>query len=378
VNSLKGYTVTITSNLSTPLFDDIGSFCSSIENKSAVRLNVSFHPSLIDTDSFCGKVLEMRGRGVIVGDVVCVDYPTSNFKRHYNEFIARGIHLQPQTFLGKIDDTLYPNKYAVCYKEHGIDDFKFYEERSSCKEGKKVVCSTNKLIFSPTGGVHRCHYHLYSNKESITTIQELSEHSGNNINFSLGYSECTDFGFCNPCDFNDTQIKSEAINLLALITQYSNEECAQHIITALLAYSKFDEAVLQFVQLLVSTLYTSNNPYWELYNNEDLIREINDFIRDDSEIDNTRALLLSTLELNIFRVLGGVNVYRILDPVNLCKYIEAITVKFKEAFAHELEQNSDVFFQRLSVYFGSLASMLYKMPTAGLMIGDDDEFLNYV
>ena len=324
VNGIKGYYKTVTSNLKTSLFDDISKFCNSIEDISSIRINTSFHPKIISIDEFCNKVHQLRDCGIFIDQIAMVDHPTSNFSYYYNEFIKRGLVLNPQTYLGKFDKVLLPNPESNLtrdYKEHGINDFNLYREGFSCEEKQQVLCMTRRFMVAPDGGIYKCHYHLYSKRNCLGNILD------NTLPKMDDYVSCADFGFCNPCDFPHAKFKSITVNLEQEIFNITGDKIIASDLTNL--FNDNLDVLQELLDSVFIRLYQSNDPYWLLYNDDSIRKAINGFIMTSSVgeamIDNTNARILAQLDGSLFRWLpSGINVFRLLDEIPLCKYIDAL------------------------------------------------------
>ncbi len=315
VNGIKGYYKTITSNLKSPMIDDLGRFVNSIEDKAHFRLNTSFHPKLISVDEFCNKIHILRNNGINVDQIAMVDHPANNFKYYYHEFIKRGITLTPQTFLGKIDGVLIPDpelNISPDYREHGITNQDLYKQGFSCNSKNKILCMTRRFLVSPNGGFYQCHYHLYSNRDVLGNVRDelLPGHHD--------YKVCDDFGYCNPCDFPHAKFKSEAVVFEDVLMQLfdGNVEAVQMMTSY---YNEYKDRLHDFVIELLNELYTSDSPLWELYNNPKIAEVINGFIEAGGEVDNSNALVLAQLD-TVF----GVNIYRLFTVFTLSKYLDAL------------------------------------------------------
>jgi ubiquinone/menaquinone biosynthesis C-methylase UbiE len=321
VNGIKGYYKTVTTNLEfPPAFGDVHNFIENIEDKASLRINTSFHPKLASVDEFCDKIHTLRNAGVVVDQIAMVDYPTSNFKYYYNEFIKRGLVLNPQTFLGKINNVLLPNPesdIARDHKEHGITNFPLYKEGFSYEEKNEILCMTRRFLVAPDGGIYRCHYHLYSRHGAIGNVRDekLPEPSD--------YSLCNDFGYCNPCDFPHAKFRPTSINIPAILSQLVPDE--DLVKTIVRYFTDNEEALAEVVSLISTELYLSDDVYWELYNNSTIRNALDSFVNEGGAIDNSNALLVAQFDGALFRQLPyGVNIYRLLADSALYKYTDAM------------------------------------------------------
>lgn len=212
LNGLDGdWMITVTSNLSAPVFSDMGRFLKLLKRKKKIKFNVSFHPLYANIDDFIRKVIALK-KDLWVHHIFYVAYPPDSeneFKEIKEKIFAKkGLLIEMQRFTGFYKGELYPKedtgiKYGLDY---GINDYKFYQEACGQRLKKEVRCKTNKVLFAPNGNIYNCHYSLYTNSK---------HHYGNLFDgeFKTGIShdfvKCADFGFCNPCDFEGLQIKNE-------------------------------------------------------------------------------------------------------------------------------------------------------------------------
>ena len=160
-------------------------------------------------DDFIGKVIALK-KELWVHHIFYVAYPPEN-EREFKDikdkvFTKRGLTLEIQRFTGFHKDELYPKedtggKYDLDY---GISDYEFYRQACSQKSEKKVLCKMNKLLFAPNGNIYNCHYRLYTN--SPYYYGNLFDQDFR-TNIPKDFFECEEFGFCNPCDFENLQIK---------------------------------------------------------------------------------------------------------------------------------------------------------------------------
>ena len=321
VNGIEGYYKTITTNLESPIFEDVKAFSANIVDKNVLRINTSFHPRLTNVDEFSNKIFQLREQGFNVDQIAMVDHPTSNFKKYYYEFINKGLVLQPQTYLGRVGEELLPNAnldYSSDHGEHGIDNFELYKEGFSYKEKKDIMCMTGKFLVSPNGGIYKCHYHLYSNRNSLGNIKD-----GVLPRFD-DYSICSDFGFCNPCDFPNVRFKPTLFDTPSFLLDLTKDERATKYLLDVFN-DKTDEEFKQMVRNVIAILYSNTDPYWALYNDDRIREVINAYLYDGSIWDNSKELMLAQFDFNMFGYFDkGINIYRMLDDVQLLKYMDAL------------------------------------------------------
>jgi hypothetical protein len=222
--------------------------------------------------------------------------------------------------LGKIDAVLVPNddfELINDYKEHGIDNFRLYQEGFSCEKKSTVLCMTRRFMVAPDGDIYKCHYHLYSRRNALGNIKDLESFS-----FS-DYELCNDFGFCNPCDFPHASFRSTQVHLQDMLSSFIPDFSA---VDAILDYynNKTTEEFKITMEKIMDILYRSADLYWELYNNQNLRKIVNDYLNDAAIYDNTKESFFAQFDGNLFRYLrNGLNIYRILDDIPLYKYLDA-------------------------------------------------------
>jgi hypothetical protein len=307
-----------------------------------------------------------------------VDYPLSNFRHYYNEFLARGVTLAPQTFLGRMNNVLLPNAdsdVAPNYDEHGISDYGLYQLGFSCEEKKDVLCASRRFLVSPSGSIHRCHYHLYSNCGNLGNARDEV------LPTFSDYSICSDFGYCNPCDYPHVKFKHPEVHLVRELEKIVKDGEFAKFLVEYIQDNK--DKLASIISVFVDILYCSDDPYWELYNNKDLFGAINKFVGSGDLIDNENALLFAQLDALLFGYLPrGVNVYRLLDDISILKYIDALgfviysrmvqgDAPIKELLVDpNLAKSLDVNIASIETSFGIAPVLRDKFM---IMIGDNNE-----
>ena len=143
-------------------------------------IRFSYHPGYTDWYMLLRKASHMQDNGYSVGMWV-VNHPSiaKALPALIGEAKGQGVDLRIKEFLGRINKRLYGTykyKHAVSSKAH------------------KVLCKPSELLIAPNGDIHRCHYYLYSNKETLGNILDdiyvpLDEHK-----------VCNYCGLCNLCD----------------------------------------------------------------------------------------------------------------------------------------------------------------------------------
>jgi len=324
VNGLENFFVTVTTNLSSKLFDDVNKFVSSIKYKHNFRLNTSFHPTLIDVDTFCSRIKQLRSSGIYVDQIAMVDYPLGNFKFYYDEFVKRGLVLTPQTFLGKIDGTLFPSKDVSGVTnnivEHGITDEDLYKKGFSGNDRKAVLCNSKRFLISPNGNVYHCHYHLYSNRSPFMNIKN----STSSVVREPDYILCEDFGYCNPCDYPHVKFKEAVVEAVTVINHLMNPQAVQEFYKELEEKMKNVSGFTEFLVGLIQLLYPSENVYYDLYYNDTVKDFINNFVYGSSIYDNTNVRhLYGLIEYLSMGLPCGINIFNILDNLSMMKYVDA-------------------------------------------------------
>jgi len=318
VNGIKGYHITVTSNLTT---DSIGKFDTKIKDKTDLRINTSFHPSAISVADFSDRVHMLRSQGFHVDQIAMVDTPFENYRKYALQFIERGISLYPQTFLGIIKGELFPSSDSTVVTNHGetgIDNMVRYKEGFSCKEKNDVLCATNRFLVAPDGGIYRCHYHLYSKRDMQGNVREGT------FPPSQDYVMCKDYGYCNPCDYPHAKFKPTNPDLSQILLTMcgGDKDMSGNIEHTLKHYTELDDKYATFFRNVFTTLYAAHDPWWELYNNKNLHTYINEFMCEGSIIDNDNAEFIGAFEYILYKVIPtGVNLHLIFNDEALVKYL---------------------------------------------------------
>jgi SAM-dependent methyltransferase len=340
VNGIKGYYKTITTNLSTNAIDK---FEEMIEDKAAVRINTSFHPDIISIDNFAHRIHMLREQGFHVDQIAMVDHPGVDFRKYHTEFVKRGISITPQTFLGFHDGEMFPNdesSLAPNYGETGINNRELYENGFSCKQKQELLCHSGRFLVAPDGGIYRCHYQLYSKRDKQGDVQDFQ------FPIDQDFRLCTDFGYCNPCDFPHVRFRAPQVPVeqLAMAFCLGDEETAARATEMIGEFTELDERHQKFFGDVFNKLYTSNNVWWTLYNDKELHKIINDYINEDGMIHNEHLDFICTFENGVIKPMPySVNIYRIFDDTALVKYL-----------SHSAKIQTDIFlhyFERLREFF---------------------------
>ncbi len=211
IYGLRGYEVTITSNLATPFYNR-DRFWEDLKPPCDMRVNSTFHPcSGITAEQYVERVRIMRDNGVNVDQVGMVQHPALNREYWAEKFAALDFPMRQITYLGfwtpesgfasdMRPETQWPNPGNDPKKimdECGIDDIERYE--AQCGQPQDSQCDwdcahgTLCFIVAPDGTVHECHYKLYYNIDPL----------GNALTGWTPVTEkhtCQHFGKCNWCD----------------------------------------------------------------------------------------------------------------------------------------------------------------------------------
>ena len=318
VNGIKGYYKTVTTNLAT---DAILHFDNRIQDKASLRINTSYHPSLISVEDFAQRIHMLRSQGFTVDQIAMVDTPDVDFRKYHTEFLKRGIALNPQTFLGLAGGEIYPDPDSTIYTDHGetgVTNRARLEEGFSCKKKEEVLCASGRFLVAPDGGIYRCHYQLYSG------IDKQGDMLTGEFPLDQDYRMCQDYGFCNPCDYPHVDFRPVLANLgevLMAITENDADAVKVTADTIQHFMAKGEEYQTVFNEVF-NKLYSSQTPYWQLYNNKELHDVVNAFMNAGSFIDNEQVGFLASFEYSLFKALRhGVNIYRIFDDTALVKYL---------------------------------------------------------
>lgn len=353
VNGVKGFYRTITTNLSTKA---ILQFDHKIENKDNLRINTSFHPKLMTVDAFAERIHLLRDQGFYIDQIAMVDTHEVDFRKYHTEFLARGITIQPQTFLGIFDGELYPNAESSMMEDHGetgINNRTTFMDGFSCARKTQVLCSSGRFLVAPDGGIYRCHYQLYSGVDKQGDVRT------GEFPIEQDYRLCEDYGFCNPCDFPSVSFKHVMANLQHILLDVleGDVETARLLGETVKVFSEKSEAHQKVFNAVFNVLYSSREPWWELYNSQILKDAVNEFICVGGLANNDNAEFIASFEYILFKKLPlGFNIYRILNDEALIKYIAIIGAVHSELMTrHPL----------IEEYFGDdsilLASVIAKI-----------------
>jgi SAM-dependent methyltransferase len=368
VNGIKGYYKTVTTNLHTP---EIAKFGDMIEDKDNLRINCSYHPELMSVDDFANKIHMLRDQGFTLDQIAMVDTPMVDFRKYHTEFLGRGLAITPQTFLGVLNGSLYPEPESTVITDHGetgINNYGLYNQGFGMRNKEDVVCSSGRFLIAPDGGIHRCHYHLYSGRDPQGSVLTKE------FPIDQDYRLCKDFGFCNPCDFPHVKFKPVMANLkeVLLVIMKGNEEDANSVGTVLQHMFNSSEKFQALFNEVFNAMYASRDPWWTLYNNTELHDKINEYICEGGIVDNSNVEYLAALEYVLFQKLeSGVNLYKILTDESIVKYLAALSAIHSEVLQKQ---------PFIAEFFGEdgalISSMVAKMlSTFGTQTAYEDLYI---
>lgn len=210
VNGLdNNWSVTVTTNLGSPVFKDISFFAGKIKRRPRLRVHPSFHDNNIAAPDFIKRVKALRKQGLVVNRVFTVCYPPDNpalFKEYSEAFRKEGLFLERQRYNGYYQGHLYPfegDESQYEFKDN-IRDYAAYKQACAQECRKDIHCKMNKVLFAPDGSIYNCHYKVY-NKTADSYGNIFSSDVPSSI--PQGYFLCHDYGFCNPCDWPYAKFK---------------------------------------------------------------------------------------------------------------------------------------------------------------------------
>jgi MoaA/NifB/PqqE/SkfB family radical SAM enzyme len=204
INSLDyDWNITITSNLGSPAFDNISEFAKKLKRRRKFRIHASFHEGPIDEIEFIKKIKGLKQAGILVNRIFTVCWPPDNlerFNQYGRTFKANGLFLEKQRYNGFYKEKFYPftgDEAAFEFKDN-IKNYDEYSKGCSMTARKEILCRMNKVLFAPDGTIYNCHYKLYS-KSSDSYGNIFSTDA--KVHIPEDYFPCSDYGFCNPCDW---------------------------------------------------------------------------------------------------------------------------------------------------------------------------------
>ena len=168
--------ITVVSNLAldiTQIAQDIKSI-----NTHKVEIVSSFHPCVVDFDTFISRVLLLRDIGSLES-VKMVDIDMKQSLQYTKRFAEHNIDLIIQPYIGDKEGEVYTHKRL---------------EPSNYIRKPPVSCKTNLVLFAPNGDIYNCHTKMYwgdkgSSFGNLSGDYEIPE----------GSYVCHDYGYCNPC-----------------------------------------------------------------------------------------------------------------------------------------------------------------------------------
>jgi MoaA/NifB/PqqE/SkfB family radical SAM enzyme len=125
------------------------------ESKYA-SIRVSYHVERMSLDDTMHRVKTLMDHGYSVG-IWAVDHPQDRaFVRVAKELCTKeGIDFRIKEFLGYYNNKLYGSyKYPTAMSNRA----------------RECYCRPSELLIGPNGDIHRCHYHLYRNSDSVGSI----------------------------------------------------------------------------------------------------------------------------------------------------------------------------------------------------------------
>ncbi|MBU1201572.1 MAG: radical SAM protein [Nanoarchaeota archaeon] len=146
-------------------------------------IRVTYHSNAMDLEETIEKVRRIKEAGFDI-EINLVGDPQNSMKIRLikEKVMSTGLGCVIKPFLGYLDGTLY-------------GQFR-YGDSCTMKSKKKVKCLTTQLLIDPTGDVYRCYGDLFrQNPEGV-----LGDIFDPEVDLSMRYTDCHNFGFCHPCD----------------------------------------------------------------------------------------------------------------------------------------------------------------------------------
>lgn len=144
-------------------------------------IRFSLH-TISNINNLIAKVWKLKDLGYEVG-VWVVEHPLSKYRNKVDCAIelCKKLHIdiRRKPLLWEVEGTL-----TGTYR---------YKDACTKKERKRVLCRPSELLIAPDGYIYRCHSDLYSGEGAVGHILDKEIKLG-------GFKECSNFGFCNPCD----------------------------------------------------------------------------------------------------------------------------------------------------------------------------------
>ena len=211
VNGLDyDWNITITSNLCSPVFNDIPGFAKKLKRRRKFRINSSFHEGPVGAKEFIRRVHELKRVGLPVNRIFTVCWPPDDlgrFQEYSRVFKENGLFLEKQRYGGFYKEKFYPfsgNEDEFEFKDN-IKDYGEYARGCALADRRKILCKMDKVLFAPDGTIYNCHYKIYSGSgDSYGNIFSGSS----KVSIPDDYFQCNDYGFCNPCDWPSAKFKN--------------------------------------------------------------------------------------------------------------------------------------------------------------------------
>lgn len=207
-NMDRNWRITVTSNFTSPFFDDGLKNLRLIRRRRHLKFNGSFHFMYTPVEKFIENVLKAKKAGIRVHILFIVGHPGHREEIERYKKRLQEIHpaVKVQRFFGYYQDKFYPRSGddMVYEQEDGVRNYREYERGFSQRDRQPVYCAMNKVLFAPNGDVYNCHYKLYTgHKEKLGNL-----FSDDIINCPQDYFLCHDYGMCNPCDSENHRFRN--------------------------------------------------------------------------------------------------------------------------------------------------------------------------
>ena len=210
--------ITVTSNFTSPFFNNGIKHLKSIRRRRNLKFNASYHFMYTPIEKFIENVVKVKKAGHNVHSLFIVAHPAHMKKIEECRRALLKVHpiVKLQRFFGRHSGNLYPNEGSydiVCEQEDGIRNYEAYREGFSQGSKKDIYCRMHKVLFAPNGDIYNCHYKLYTgHSDKFGNIFDEDVYLVMPESFFL----CHDYGFCNPCDSEGhafRKLSGEEVNL---------------------------------------------------------------------------------------------------------------------------------------------------------------------
>jgi sulfatase maturation enzyme AslB (radical SAM superfamily) len=150
-------------------------------NAPYASIRASYHPGYMDLDKLIDKTLKLMAAGFSVG-IFSVLYPPliDKVQQAKEKCQKAGIDFRTKEFLGE-----YNKKTCGTYR---------YPKAVDSAKLRHCFCKTTELIIGSDGNIYRCHHDFYNNLLPVGNLLDP------NFEIKDDFSECSNFGVCNPCD----------------------------------------------------------------------------------------------------------------------------------------------------------------------------------